>query len=123
MKIDQERIPINLQKRIKDELKKQKISLSSMARKLNISSVSLFQLLERSTMQVDRLWTICLALDINLFQEIANHLDGKAYNPTVEEKNKEIAGLQQKIKEMEKTIDRLETERDCFKEAISLLKT
>ncbi|WP_282014983.1 helix-turn-helix domain-containing protein [Marinifilum flexuosum] len=123
MKIDQERVPINLQKRIKDELKKQKISLSSMARKLNISSVSLFQLLERSTMQVDRLWTICLALDINLFQEIANHLDGKAYNPALEEKDKEIEVLEHKIKDLENDVERLKTERDCFKEAISLLKT
>ena len=118
----QERVPINLQKKIKDKLKQEKITITSLARQLNMSSVSLYQLLERSTMQVDRLWTICVALDMNLFQEIANHLEAKAYNPIVDEKNREIADLQKKVEDLEQQVDRLKTERDSFKEAISLLK-
>lgn len=118
----QERVPINLQSKIKDKLKQEKITITSLARQLNMSSVSLYQLLERSTMQVDRLWTICVALEMNLFQEIANHLEAKAYNPIVDEKNKEIADLQKKVEDLEQQVDRLKTERDSFKEAISLLK-
>jgi transcriptional regulator with XRE-family HTH domain len=122
MKSTDETVPIDLQKRIKNKLQKEKITLTSLARKLNMSSVALYNLLERHTMQVDRLWGICKVLHINLFQEIANHLECEAYNPIVEEKNREIENLQQKIMRLEKDIERLTTERDSFKEAISLLK-
>lgn len=122
MKSTDERVPIDLQKRIKNKLEEEKITLTSLAQKLNMSSVALYNLLQRPTMQVNRLWGICKFLNINLFQEIANHLDGEAYNPIVEQKEKEIASLKERVKELERDVERLTTERNSFKEAISLLK-
>lgn len=116
------RVPVNVHKIIKRKIKKENLSLVEVAREINVSKMALYQLLDRRTMQIDRLWSLCVVLEINLFQEIANHLEIEHFSPAVEKKDKEIEDLNSELAELKEELKLLKRERDSFKEAISLMK-
>lgn len=124
-----QKVPVHVQKLIKKRIAEKKLNLIDVARLINVSKASFYHMLDRRTMQIDRLWSLCIALDINLFQEIANHLEIDHYSPAVEKKEQEIEEMNDKMQQLNQEIDNLKKEielikreRDSFKEAISLMK-
>ena len=123
MSIGKKRMPFSIQKLIKEKLKKKHVTPTELARRIGMHPVTIHQMLGRSTMQVDRLWSICVALKVNLFQEIANNLDIEHHNPKVDQQNKEIELLQSEIAELKKQMELLENERNTLKEVIKLINS
>ena len=129
MNNNKQNVPFSIQKIIKKQLEKEHLTPTQLARRLNMRPISVHHMLDRSTMQVDRLWSICVALDINIFQAIANELDIEYYNPKVEQKNQEIVQqknemeeLKNEMEELKRQLEIMKHERDTLKEVISLLK-
>ncbi|WP_320019644.1 hypothetical protein [Labilibaculum manganireducens] len=115
-------VPFSIQKMIKNYLKEQHITPTQLARRLSMRPISAHQMLERPTMQVDRLWSICLALDVNIFQAVANELDIEHYHPKVDQLKKEIETGNQQINALKKELELLTHENNTLKEVIGLLR-
>lgn len=65
-------------------------------------------------MQIRRLWTICEALDLNIFRYLANEIGiENPVNPAVTQRDTEIENLKKEIESLKK-------ERDLLKEVIGL---
>ena len=122
MSINKPNIPFSIQKMIKEKLRKEHITPTQLAHLIDMRPISAHQMLDRPTMQVDRLWSICVALELNIFQEVANKLDIEHYNPKVDQQQKEIELLNDEVTKLKKNIELLETERNTLKEVIGLLK-
>lgn len=114
-------IPFSIQKMIKEKLIKEHKTPTQLAHRIDIRPISAHQMLDRSTMQVERLWSICVALELNIFQEIANKLNIEHHNPKVDQQKKEIELLNDELTKLKKNIELLENERNTLKEVIKLL--
>lgn len=123
MSTDKKAIPFSIQKMIKEKLKEEHITPTQLAHRLDMRPISAHQMLDRPTMQVDRLWSICVALELNIFQEIANRLDIEHYNPVVDQQNKEIESLSAEIAKLKRDKELLETENKTLKEVIKLINS
>ncbi|BAX78998.1 hypothetical protein [Labilibaculum antarcticum] len=97
-------------------------TVSSLARKINIRPVTLRQQLDRPTLQVNRLWSICHAMKINFFQEIANSYEQETQNNVDNVDGAEYINIQKELQEKCKQLELLENENKTLKEVIHLLK-
>ncbi|MDQ1769405.1 hypothetical protein GQR60_01075 [Labilibaculum sp. A4] len=117
-----EKIPFSIHRMIRQNLSKRNLTVSWLARKINIRPISLHQQLDRSTLQVNRLWSICQALELNIFQEIANRLERENQSQKAVEKGMELSQIDAEVDGLKKRIELLENENKTLKEVISLLK-
>ena len=117
-----EKIPFSIHRMIRQNLSKRNLTVSWLARKINIRPISLHQQLDRSTLQVNRLWSICQALELNIFQEIANRLERENQSQKAVEKGIELSQIDAEVDGLKKRIELLENENKTLKEVISLLK-
>ncbi|WP_120241640.1 hypothetical protein [Marinifilum flexuosum] len=92
-------IPIN--ELILSEMKKQEISISAMAKKLDLSLNATYNTFKKSSIQTDRLAQISEILQVNFFKILGNHLT--VQNP------------------IDPKIEELTTENETLKEVIRLL--
>jgi DNA-binding Xre family transcriptional regulator len=65
-------IPVN--ELVMAEMKKQGLRPADLARKLRLSNATTYYLLSRPTIQIDRLWQICVILKINFFKILSDQL-------------------------------------------------
>lgn len=93
---------------IKEEMRKQAVSTSELAKRLGIAQSSAHNLLERSSIQVSRLASISKALEINFFQILADQINIQ------EPVNTKIEELEQELSDQKK-------ENEVLKEVVSLL--
>jgi predicted nuclease with TOPRIM domain len=117
-----EKIPFSIHRMIRQNLSKQNLTVTWLARKINIRPISLHQQLNRSTLQVNRLWSICQALELNIFQEIANRLERENQSQKALEKGMELSQIDAEVDGLKRRIELLENENKTLKEVISLLK-
>ena len=117
-----EKIPFSIHRMIRQNLSKQNLTVTWLARKINIRPISLHQQLDRSTIQANRLWSICQALELNIFQEIANRLERENQSQKAAEKGMELSQIDAEVDSLKKRIELLENENKTLKEVISLLK-
>ncbi|MBN2597500.1 hypothetical protein [Labilibaculum sp.] len=117
-----EKIPFSIHRMIRQNLSKRNLTVSWLAMKINIRPISLHQQLNRSTLQVNRLWSICQALELNIFQEIANRLERENQSQKAVEKGMELSQIDAEVDGLKKRIELLENENKTLKEVISLLK-
>lgn len=122
MDYSKQKFPFSIQKMIKENLNVQHITPTQLARRLGMNPISVHQMLDRPGMQVKRLWSICTALNLNIFQALANEIGIDHYIPKVEEQNAEINHLKAEMEELKKEIELLENENKTLKEVITLLK-
>ncbi|RKE04648.1 hypothetical protein [Marinifilum flexuosum] len=100
--------PVKINELIREEMERQMIGPLALSEKLNIGTSSVYNFLEKSSLQVSRLWTISEALQYNFFKRLADQIDIK--NP-----------IDSRIAELENEINDLKKERDTLKEVIALL--
>ena len=117
-----EKIPFSIHRMIRQNLSKQNLTVTWLARKINIRPISLHQQLNRSTLQVNRLWSICQALELNIFQEIANRLERENQSQKALEKGMELSQIDAEVDGLKRRIELLENENKTLKEVICLLK-
>ncbi len=117
-----EKIPFSIHRMIRQNLAKQNLTVTCLARKINIRPISLHQQLNRSTLQVNRLWSICQALELNIFQEIANRLERENQSQQALEKGMKLSQIDAEVDGLKRRIELLENENKTLKEVISLLK-
>jgi len=86
---------------ISREMKRKRINVSELARGLRINHSTTAGMLQRSTLQVQRLADISELLNYNFFREIANKLPYTEPDYTSETTRNEVNGLQNRIKDLE----------------------
>jgi hypothetical protein len=86
---------------IKREMKNNKITVSDMARGLQTRPSTINGILNRPTMRVQRLAELSEFFGHNFFREIANNLPGFEPEESLEPYKKEIARLENRVKELE----------------------
>ena len=107
-------IPIDINSLIVKKMDEKRISNVDLARHLQMHLSSVHFMLKNPGMQVRRLWTICEAIDLNIFRYLANELDiNDPIDPAIIERDREIENLK-------KEIEGLKKERDLLKEVIGL---
>ena len=84
---------------VKRELKNKHVSPAELARMLNTNASSVHGMLNRSTMQIQKLIQLSDLLKYNFFREIAEKLPYK--EPSAEKKSSEEKALKERIKELE----------------------
>ncbi len=67
--------PIAINELILTEMNRQGLSASDFAQKLQISMNSMYHILKRPSMQIDRLWDICEVLQLNFFKILADEIN------------------------------------------------
>ncbi|MFA9372245.1 MAG: hypothetical protein ACERIH_11100 [Labilibaculum antarcticum] len=97
-------------------------TVSSLARKINIRPVTLRQQLDRPTLQVNRLWSICHAMKINFFQDIANIYEQEILETQSNVDGDECINIRKELQEKRDQLVLLENENKTLKEVIRLLK-
>ena len=112
----------SINKKIVNVLHEKGETVSSLARKINIRPVTLRQQLERPTLQVNRLWSICHAMKINFFQEIANSYEQETLNNADDIDGTEYINIQKELQEKCEQLELLKNENKTLKEVIQLLK-
>lgn len=122
MSKNQEKVPFDVLRRIRNRLANTRLPVSTLARDIHLNPISLHQQLQRNTIQVDRLWSICRALKWNLFQEIANRLEKEIHGDQAKEKGIEVKDIHEEMDELKKRIELLENENKTLKEVIRLMK-
>ncbi|MDQ1772443.1 hypothetical protein GQR60_17570 [Labilibaculum sp. A4] len=60
---------------IRFEMKRQGLSAPELAHKMNIGLNSMYHILKRPSMQIDRLWEVCEALQLNFFKVLADEIN------------------------------------------------
>ncbi|WP_321298573.1 hypothetical protein [Marinifilum fragile] len=100
--------PVKVNEMIREEMERQMIGPLALSEKLNISTSSVYNFMEKSSLQVSRLWEISEALQYNFFKRLAEQIG--INNP-----------VDPKIVELENEINDLKKERDTLKEVIALL--
>ncbi len=93
---------------IKEEMKKQAVSPVELAQRLKIAPSSVYNLLERDSIQVTRLETISRALNMNFFRIMAEQIN--IHEP-----------VNVKIEELEEQLSDQRKENEILKEVIALL--
>lgn len=116
------KVPFNIIRTIRNHLAQTRLPVTTLARDIHLHPISLHQQLQRNTIQVDRLWSICRALKWNLFQEIANRLEKEIQGDQAREKGIEVKDIHEEMDELKKRIELLENENKTLKEVISLMK-
>jgi len=99
---------IKLNELVKKEMKSQAVSPVELAGRLHIAPSSVYSLLEKESMQVSRLKTICRALNVNFFRIVADQINiAEPLTPEIEE-------LEEQVRDQKK-------ENKTLKEVIALL--
>ena len=83
------------------EMKRKHINVTDLGRGLRIKHSSVVGMMQRSTLQVQRLAEVSEFLNYNFFREIANKLPYTEPDYTVEIYRTEVNGLQSRIKDLE----------------------
>jgi len=90
-------IPIN--ELILSEMKKQEVSVSAMAKKLDLSLNATYNTFKKPSIQTDRLAQISEILQINFFKVLGSQLSvEKPIDPKIEELTTEIKTLKEVIR-------------------------
>lgn len=90
-------IPIN--ELILSEMKKQEVTISSMAKKLDLSLNATYNTLKKPSIQTDRLAQICVILQVNFFKILAGELSVQnPINPQIEKLTTENKTLKEVIR-------------------------
>lgn len=103
-------LPYDIREMIKEAMYEKRISRSDLKDLLNLSQPGVHNILKRNDMYVTRLFTICKALDVNIFRQIADTIEIEypartGSNKLVEENNglmEENQKLKQRIADLEK---------------------
>ncbi len=104
---------IDVNEFIKREMKKNKVTNTELATGLKIHPSSIYGILSRPTIQVQRLGELSEFFKHNFFREIADNLPGFAPEIPAEQYQNEIAGLQSRIRDLELEVNILrQTIRD-----------
>ncbi|MBN2597626.1 helix-turn-helix domain-containing protein [Labilibaculum sp.] len=90
--------PIAINELILSEMNRQGLSAADFAQKLQISMNSMYHILKRPSMQIDRLWDICEVLQLNFFKILADEI--KINKPA----DTQINQLQQENKTLKEVI-------------------
>ncbi|MDM8161286.1 hypothetical protein QUH73_15790 [Labilibaculum sp. K2S] len=107
-------MPVNLNDIIVNRMKEKYISNTELARLLQMHHSSVLFMLKNPGMQIRRLWTICEAIDFNVFRYLANEIGIE--NPV----DSGITLRDAEIENLKKEIEDLKKERDLLKEVIGL---
>ena len=86
---------------IRREMKRKRVSASELARGLNINHSSVAGMLNRPTLQVQRLAEISELLNYNFFREIANKLPCTEPDYTLDTDRTEVNGLKSRVRDLE----------------------
>ena len=119
---NKEKVPFDIQRKIRKYLSERNLTVASLARDIHIRPITLHQQLHRKTLQVNRLWSICRALEWNIFQEIANQLEKEIHKEQAKQKGIEISNIYDEIDDLKRKVELLENKNKTLKEVISLLK-
>lgn len=122
MNSNKSKLPFSIQEMIKKNLTEQHITPTQLGRLLNMRPISAHQMLNRSTMQVERLWHICSVLNVNIFQSVANELNIEHYQPKVDKLQKEIEANNQQINSLKKELELINHDNNTLKEVIGLMR-
>ena len=93
--------PIAINELIVAEMNRQGVTANDLARQLDLNVNTVYHLLKKPNMQIDRLWEVCEILQINFFRMLAEEIN--IANP------------------VDERIQQLETENNMLKEVIALL--
>lgn len=107
-------MPMNINNLIVNRMKEKYISNTNLANQLQMHHSSVLFMLKNPGMQVRRLWTICEAIDLNIFRYLANEI---GIETPVDSGN---TLRDTKIENLQKEIEDLKKERDLLKEVIGL---
>ncbi len=107
-------IPVNINDIIVNRMKEKYISNTELALQLQMHHSSVLFMLKNPGMQIRRLWTICEAIDLNVFQYLANEI--KINDP----KESGLIECNIEILKLKKEVEDLKKERDLLKEVIGL---
>lgn len=108
---------------VKRELQRKRVSVAELSRGLKLNSSSVSGMLKSQTIQVQRLVELSEFLNYNFFRELAAKLPYT--EPVFEEasKQRELAELQNKVKDQENRVKELEMEvgilRQTLKDLVS----
>jgi len=83
------------------EMERKRINVSELGRGLKIKHSSVVGMMQRSTLQVQRLAEASEFLNYNFFREIANKLPYPEPDYTSDANRTEVNGLQNRIKDLE----------------------
>jgi len=90
-------IPVN--ELILSEMKKQEVTISSMAKKLDLSLNATYNVLKKPSIQTNRLAQICGILQVNFFKILAEELNVQnPINPQIEKLTTENKILKEVIR-------------------------
>ncbi|PKQ62993.1 helix-turn-helix domain-containing protein [Labilibaculum manganireducens] len=91
--------PIAINELILSEMNRQGLSTADFAQKLQISMNSMYHILKRSSMQIDRLWDICEVLQLNFFKVLADEINiNKPADAQIDQLKQENKTLKEVIK-------------------------
>lgn len=84
---------------IRFEMKRQGLSAPELAHKMNIGLNSMYHILKRPSMQIDRLWEVCEALQLNFFKILADEINiNKPADAQIDQLKQENKTLKEVIK-------------------------
>jgi DNA-binding Xre family transcriptional regulator len=96
-------LPYDIRELIKEAMYERRISRSELKDLLNLSQPGVHNILKRNDMYVTRLFTICKALDVNIFRQIADTIEVEYPARTGSNKlTEENEALKKRVAELEK---------------------
>ena len=93
--------PLALITMVRREMKRKHINVTDLGRGLRIKHSTVVGMMQRPTLQVQRLADISEFMNYNFFREIANKLPCTEPDPTLDTNLTEVNGLQNRIKDLE----------------------
>ncbi|WP_421918010.1 hypothetical protein [Marinifilum sp.] len=109
-------LPFNLRKMIENAMHDKYINRPKLQDMLNLSQPGMHYILKRNDMNVSRLFSICKALDVNIFRQIADRIEIE-YPVSTESNN-----MQEENQRMKNRIAELEKECEILRDVIGLQK-
>jgi transcriptional regulator with XRE-family HTH domain len=111
---------INIVEIVKREIEKKHLSVTKLAKKLNLNQSTIYDMYKRKTLKVSRLEELSNALEYNFFRELAQKFPYKkpVYNTSYEQNEKKLIEEIEKLKEDNKI---LKTKIDVFETVIEKL--
>lgn len=116
-----EQIDVNAM--VKRELQKRQIFQAKLARKLNLSQTTVYGMLSRPTLQVQRLIDLSMVCNYNFFREIADLLPcPKPEIGKIESGDQKNIEPGERIKELESENSRLKLELEIKNREVEILR-
>ncbi len=91
--------PVAINELIAFEMKRQGLSAPDLAKKMQINLNSVYHMLKKPSMQIDRLWDICEVLQLNFFKILADEISiNNPVDPQIEQLQQENKTLKEVIR-------------------------